>query len=156
VATAADTVSVFTAPAKDVVIPAVGDVLAVKVASEVTTVEFGSVRAQVAVAVIADADVASTTKFRSAVTVDPTAKGAADVPVPAMLVTEVVAVVTALAGIDVRTPNPSDTAATSAMRLKLVFVDIFFLSIVDTRTIRVSACAKRPFSFVMRVSFCTS
>jgi hypothetical protein len=30
---------------------------------------------------------------------------------------------------DVRTPNPSAATATSAMRLKVVFVDIFFLSI---------------------------
>ena len=45
----------------------------------------------------------------------------------------------ALEGADARTPRPKAATATSAMRLKLVFVDICFLSIVDPRTIRGSA-----------------
>jgi hypothetical protein len=38
-----------------------------------------------------------------------------------------------------RTPKPNAATVTSAMRLKVVFVDICFLSIVDLRTIRRSA-----------------
>jgi hypothetical protein len=38
-----------------------------------------------------------------------------------------------------RTPKPNAATVTSAMRLKVVFVDICFLSIVDLRTIRSSA-----------------
>ena len=38
-----------------------------------------------------------------------------------------------------KTPNPNAATVTSAMRLKVVFVDICFLSIVDPRTIRGSA-----------------
>jgi len=45
----------------------------------------------------------------------------------------------AFEGTDVRTPRPKDATATSAMRLKVVFVDICFLSIVDPRTFRSSA-----------------
>jgi len=37
------------------------------------------------------------------------------------------------------TPKPNAATVTSAMRLKVVFVDICFLSIVDLRTIRSSA-----------------
>jgi hypothetical protein len=40
----------------------------------------------------------------------------------------------ALAGAtDVKTPKPNDATATSAMRLKVVFVDICFLSISRVR-----------------------
>ncbi len=37
------------------------------------------------------------------------------------------------------TPRPNAATATSAMRLNVVFVDICFLSIVELRTIRISA-----------------
>jgi hypothetical protein len=37
------------------------------------------------------------------------------------------------------TPKPNAATVTSAMRLKVVFVDICFLSIVELRTIRSSA-----------------
>ena len=40
---------------------------------------------------------------------------------------------------EVKTPRPKAATATSAMRLKVVFVDICFLSIVDSRTIPDSA-----------------
>jgi hypothetical protein len=50
----------------------------------------------------------------------------------------------ALAGeTDVRTPIPRAATATSATRLKLVFVDIFFLSVVDLETFPSSARTKR-------------
>jgi hypothetical protein len=38
-----------------------------------------------------------------------------------------------------RTPRPNAATATSATRLNVVFVDICFLSIVELRTIRISA-----------------
>ena len=38
-----------------------------------------------------------------------------------------------------RTPRPNPATATSAMRLNVVFEDMFFLSVVDPRTIRSSA-----------------
>jgi len=40
---------------------------------------------------------------------------------------------------DVRTPSPNAATATSAMRLKVVFVDICFLSIVDLENFPSSA-----------------
>jgi uncharacterized membrane protein YtjA (UPF0391 family) len=43
-------------------------------------------------------------------------------------------------------PSVSATAATAAMRLMLVFVDIFFLSLVELRTIRISAWAESALS----------
>jgi hypothetical protein len=45
----------------------------------------------------------------------------------------------AFEGATERTPRPKAATATSATRLKVVFVDICFLSIVDPRTIRRSA-----------------
>jgi hypothetical protein len=47
-------------------------------------------------------------------------------------------------------PKPNADTATSAMRLRSVFVDICFLSLVDPRTIRSSAWAEIAFSYVMR------
>jgi len=38
-----------------------------------------------------------------------------------------------------RTPRPNPATARSAMRLNVVFEDMFFLSVVDPRTIRSSA-----------------
>jgi hypothetical protein len=59
-------------------------------------------------------------------------------PVP--LVTVVVKLdTTADEGATERTPRPNAATATSAMRLNVVFVDICFLSIVELRTIRISA-----------------
>jgi hypothetical protein len=45
----------------------------------------------------------------------------------------------ALAGTELRTPRPKAATATSAMRLKFVFVDICFLSLVVTRNFLVAA-----------------
>ena len=44
------------------------------------------------------------------------------------------------------TPNPNAATVTSAMRLKVVFVDICFLSIVDPRNFRSSAWASNALS----------
>ena len=38
-----------------------------------------------------------------------------------------------------RTPKPNAATVSSAMRLKVVFVDMCFLSLVDPRTVRSSA-----------------
>ncbi len=51
------------------------------------------------------------------------------------------------------TPKPNAATVTSAMRLKVVFVDICFLSIVDLRTIRSSARVLNAFSYDMRRYF---
>jgi hypothetical protein len=60
----------------------------------------------------------------------------------------------ALAGaIDVKTPSPSDATATTAMRLKFVFVDICFLSIVEKGTFPNSALAEKADLFVISRSF---
>jgi hypothetical protein len=60
----------------------------------------------------------------------------------------------ALAGaIDVKTPSPSDATATTAMRLKFVFVDICFLSIVEIGTFPNSALAEKADLFVISQSF---
>jgi hypothetical protein len=39
-------------------------------------------------------------------------------------------------------PKPNEATATSATRLNVVFVDMFFLSLVELRTIRTSAWAE--------------
>ena len=49
------------------------------------------------------------------------------------------ALIVAVEGTTDITPKPNAATVTSAMRLKVVFVDICFLSIVDLRTIRSSA-----------------
>jgi hypothetical protein len=60
----------------------------------------------------------------------------------------------ALAGaIDVKTPSPSDATATTAMRLKFVFVDICFLSIVEKGTFPNSALVEKADLFVISRSF---
>ena len=60
------------------------------------------------------------------------------------------AVKPALAGaIDVNTPSPSDATAITAMRLKFVFVDICFLSIVEIGTIPNSALVEKADLFVI-------
>jgi hypothetical protein len=62
----------------------------------------------------------------------------------------VAATKSALAGvIDVKTPSPSDATATTAMRLKFVFVDICFLSIVELGTIPNSALVEKADLFVI-------
>jgi hypothetical protein len=72
-------------------------------------------------------------------------------PVPAVpIVGVILSFPAALAATPVMTPKPNARAATSEIRFVVVFVDIIFLSIVDPRTFRRPACAKRPFSFVMR------
>jgi hypothetical protein len=58
----------------------------------------------------------------------------------APLVTEIVTPETAaFAGTEERTPRPNAATATSAMRLKFVVVDIYFLSLVATRNFLVAA-----------------
>jgi hypothetical protein len=59
----------------------------------------------------------------------------------------------ALAGATETRPKPNADTATSAMRLRSVFVDICFLSLVDPRTIRSSAWEISAFSYVMRGYF---
>jgi len=53
-------------------------------------------------------------------------------------------------------PKPNAETATSAMRLRVVFVDICFLSIVDPRTFPGSAWHKKALSYDMSASFCAS
>jgi cytoskeletal protein RodZ len=53
---------------------------------------------------------------------------------------------TALEGAIERTPRPKAATATSATRLKVVFVDMCFLSIVDPRNFRRSAWASNALS----------
>jgi len=63
-------------------------------------------------------------------------------PLPAvsLIVTSPFAMVAADAGAtDVRTPSPSAATATSATRLKFVFVDMFFLSLVEIGHFPISA-----------------
>jgi len=47
--------------------------------------------------------------------------------------------ITACEGAELSTPIPNAATATSAMRLKFVFVDIYFLSLVVTRNFLVAA-----------------
>ena len=61
--------------------------------------------------------------------------------------------ITALEGATATTLRPKAATVTSAMRLKVVFVDICFLSIVDLRTIRRSARVLNAFSYDMREPF---
>ena len=51
-------------------------------------------------------------------------------------------VVAAVDGTTERTPKPNAATATSEIRLKVVFVDMFFLSLVDPRNFRSSAWAE--------------
>jgi hypothetical protein len=48
---------------------------------------------------------------------------------------------------DVRTPSPNAATATSATRLKFVFVDMFFLSLVDIGHFPISA--RRSFDLLI-------
>jgi hypothetical protein len=50
--------------------------------------------------------------------------------------------IVALDGTTERTPKPNAATATSEIRLKVVFVDMFFLSLVDPRNFRGSAWAE--------------
>jgi hypothetical protein len=50
---------------------------------------------------------------------------------------------TACEGAELSTPIPNAATATSAIRLKFVFVDIYFLSLVATRNFLVAALVKR-------------
>jgi len=58
--------------------------------------------------------------------------------VPSVAVT-VKPLTAACEGTELRTPRPKAATATSAMRLKFVFVDICFLSLVVTRNFLVAA-----------------
>jgi len=55
------------------------------------------------------------------------------------LIVKVSAFTAACEGTELRMPNPKDATAISAMRLKFVFVDIYFLSLVVTRNFLVAA-----------------
>jgi hypothetical protein len=59
----------------------------------------------------------------------------------------------AFAGATVNIPKPREATATSAMRLKVVFVDICFLSLVDPKDFFRSAWRRRRHSSDMRGSF---
>jgi len=61
------------------------------------------------------------------------------VAVPAVTVSVGVAVNSAFEGTALKIPSPKDATATSAIRLKFVFVDIYFLSLVVTRNFLVAA-----------------
>ena len=84
-----------------------------------------------------DAVKSPTTETVAAVVVSPCAPVVTEAePVPVVSVGTPAA---ADEGATERTPRPNAATATSAMRLKVVFVDICFLSIVELRTIRSSA-----------------
>ena len=53
-------------------------------------------------------------------------------------------------------PKPKAETATSATRLRVVFVDICFLSIVDFEAFSISAWHKKALSYDMSASFCAS
>jgi hypothetical protein len=53
-------------------------------------------------------------------------------------------------------PKPKAETATSAMRLRVVFVDICFLSRVDFEAFSRSAWHKKALSYDMSASFCAS
>jgi hypothetical protein len=80
-------------------------------------------------------------KYTVCVTADPRAPATgADEVVAAMLVTySVVRVERADAGTVESRPNPNVETATSAMRLRVVFVDICFLSLVVKKTLLFTA-----------------
>ncbi len=62
------------------------------------------------------------------------------VAVPFAAVSEIdVFKIVAFEGTELRTPRPKAATATSAIRLKFVFVDICFLSLVVTRNFLVAA-----------------
>jgi hypothetical protein len=62
------------------------------------------------------------------------------VAVPAVVVSVIFAgTIAALVGTELIKPIPNAATATSAMRLKFVFVDIYFLSLVVTRNFLVAA-----------------
>jgi hypothetical protein len=88
--------------------------------------------------VSADAVVPAVVAVKFVVAGDPTATEAV-----ASTTAIVPLVIAALAGAtDVRTPIDNAATATSEIRLKVVFVDMFFLSLVELRTIRTSAWAE--------------
>jgi hypothetical protein len=142
-------VSVIFAPA----VPATADVdskaitevaiAAAAVATEtvvlsVPTVEFVGFVETVAISVdVAASKVPAAATLTGICTAVPTA-GEAVNAVPFVYV-NVTAVAAACDGATERTPRPNAATATSATRLKVVFVDMFFLSLVDPRTIRGSA-----------------
>jgi hypothetical protein len=78
------------------------------------------------------------TVMNAAVPVSPVPVAGVKLAVPAVADSEIIPAV-ACDGTTERTPKPNAATATSAIRLNVVFVDICFLSIVDPRTIRVSA-----------------
>jgi len=62
-----------------------------------------------------------------------------DVVAVAALTVNVSSVIAAEEGPTERTPRPSAATATSAILLKIVFVDIYFLSLVVSKTISLTA-----------------
>jgi len=61
------------------------------------------------------------------------------VAVPFAAVTDTAPITADCDGTELSTPNPNEATATSAMRLNVVFVDIYFLSIVDTEDFSITA-----------------
>jgi len=61
------------------------------------------------------------------------------VAVPVPVVTVGATIYVALAGIELSSPIPSEATVASAMRLNVVFVDIYFLSIVVIETFPMAA-----------------
>jgi len=120
---------VSTAPTKvDDVIPAASPVFA-KVAVEVTSSPFGFKRVHVTTAVTAVAESPVVMMFKSETITVPVAVGAVLDEAGTEFVFEAPIVrIAALDGTTESIPKPNVATATSAMRLKVVFVDIFFLS----------------------------
>jgi hypothetical protein len=69
--------------------------------------------------------------FDIAIVVSPVAESLAHTPTEEEATVNVAPVSTADAGATDRTPAPNAATATSAMRLRSVFVDMFFLSLVE-------------------------
>jgi hypothetical protein len=139
----ADVIGNASAPPPPPVLP-VGDPTALvePVVSEKYRIIFGTVvpGKETAVAVTDKVSVVATSEV--AVTVIDAAVVESDlalVEVPVAKVSVGATINVAFAGTELSTPIPNAATATSAMRLKFVFVDICFLSLVVTRNFLVAA-----------------
>ena len=84
-------------------------------------------------------DVAAVARYLTVIEPAVVESDLAFVAVPATTVIVGAEFITAFDGTELRTPIPNAATATSAMRLKFVFVDICFLSLVVTRNFLVAA-----------------
>ena len=85
---------------------------------------------------------------RAAVSIAQTPVAASEFAVAGTMNTSFLESAPALAGAtDVSTPSPSAATATNATRLKFVFVDMFFLSLVETGHFPISA--RRSFDLLI-------